>query len=353
MAEMAGALLQRGLGAVHRQISRNLPSHTVFNYCLALPRFCHGNGRMPRASSDPRATLNDIIFHRMIRNEWSVLQQTCVDKEYAKELAVAKAPLVKAAMTESVLHLTSATDVTEVADWLKPFLGHKLVVKPTHSFGSILYLDDTISMQRLADFLRYAKRNFFHARREAQYRNLEKKLIVEQNLAPDQRIKDYKFACSDGYVMHGRLDVDRFTPQHRRALFTVPEFDVIPVRCGGLDFPERIERPPHLAEMVEIAAQLSRGFDFVRIDLYDTPQGVYFGEFTFTPSAGACAYSDEEIAIAMALRLKMIAPNMIKQPKRRSAQQIPQHGIEALAPEDGGKEAPLLHLKKSAFAEAS
>jgi len=353
MAETAGALLQRGIGTIHRQVSRNLPSHLFFNYCLALPRFCHGNGRMPRFSSDPRATLNDIIFHRMIRNEWSVLQQACVDKEYAKELAVAKAPRVKVAMTESVLHLRRSTSVAEVADWLAPFLGHKLVVKPTHSFGSILYLDDTISVQRLADFVRYAKRNFFHARRESQYRNLEKKLIVEQNLAPDQRIKDYKFACSDGYVLHGRLDVDRFTPQHRRALFTVPEFDVIPVRCGGLDFPARIERPPHLAQMIEIAAQLSRGFDFVRIDLYDTPQGVYFGEFTFTPSAGACSYSDEEIAIDMALRLKMIAPGIVERPKWRSPQQITQHGVEALAPGSAGKEAPLLHLKKAALAEAS
>lgn len=351
MAETASAL-QRGLEAVHRQVSRNLPSHPIFNYLLALPRFYGGNDRMPRPSFHPRATLNDIIFHRMIRNEWSVLQQACVDKEYAKELAVAKAPRVKVPMTESVLHLTRTTSVEEVTDWLTPFLGHKLVLKPTHSFGAILYLDDTISMPDLARFVRYAKRNFFHARREAQYRNLEKKLIVEQNLAPDQRIKDYKFACSDGHVLHGRLDVDRFTPQHRRALFTVPGFDVIPVRCGGLDFPERIERPPHLAQMVDIAAQLSRGFDFVRIDLYDTPQGVYFGEFTFTPSAGACSYSDEEIAIDMALRLKMIAPSMIKQLKWPSAEQLPQHGIEALAPGGGREEAAVLHLKKPAFAEA-
>jgi hypothetical protein len=353
MVVTTDALLQRGLGMVLRQVSRMLPSHLFFNYCLALPRFYRGNGRMPRFSSDPRATFNDIIFHRMIRNEWSVLQQASIDKEFAKELATAKAPQVKVPMTESVLHLRRSTTVAEVADWLRPFLGHKLVVKPTHSFGAILYLDDTISMRDLAQFVRYAKRNFFHARREAQYRNLEKKLIVEQNLAPDQRINDYKFACSDGYVLHGRLDVDRFTPQHRRALFTVPDFKIIPVRCGGLDFPETIERPPHLAQMIEIAAQLSRGFDFVRIDLYDTPQGVYFGEFTFTPSAGACSYSDENIAIAMAMRLKMLAPSCSGLAQPASAQQFPEHGIEPLATGGSGDQAAFLHLKKSTFAEAS
>jgi hypothetical protein len=345
-------LARHGFGALQRQVSRHLPSHLFFNYCLALPRFLHGNHRLPRFSADPRATINDIIFHRMIRNDWSVLQQACVDKEFAKELALAKAPTVKVPLTESVLHLHRSTTVAEVAEWLIPFLGHKLVVKPTHSFGAILYLDDAISMRALAEFVRYAKRNFFHARREAQYRNLEKKLIVEQNLAPDEHIKDYKFSCTDGHVLHGRLDVGRFTPQHRRALFTVPDFEIIPVRCGGLDFPETIERPPHLAEMIEIAGQLSRGFDYVRVDLYDTPQGVYFGEFTFTPNAGAATYSDEEIAIEMAMRLKTMTPSIGRIPGR-SAQQFPQHGIEALAPLAGGDDPAALKHEKPALAEAS
>ena len=32
--------------------------------------------------------------------------------------------------------------------------------------------------------------------------------------------------------------------------------------------------------MVRIARDLSSGFDYVRIDLFDTPDGVYFGEIT-------------------------------------------------------------------------
>ncbi len=345
-------VFSRGFGALHRRVSRHLPSHLFFNYCLALPRFLQGNQRMPRFSADPRATLNDIIFHRMIRNEWSVLQQACVDKEYAKEVALAKAPRVKVPLTESVFHLERSTTLVDVAEWLTPFLGHKLVLKPTHSFGSVLYLDEPISLRRLDDFVRYAKRNFFYARREAQYRNLERKLIVEQNLAPDEHIKDYKFSCTDGHVLHGRLDVDRFTPQHRRALFTVPDFDVIPVRCGGLDFPETIERPPHFAEMIEIAGQLSRGFDYVRIDLYDTPQGVYFGEFTFTPNAGACSYSNEEIAINMAMRLKAMTPRIGHFPSR-SSQQFPEHRIKTLPAFPRGSEPVIRQREKPTLVEAS
>jgi hypothetical protein len=35
-----------------------------------------------------------------------------------------------------------------------------------------------------------------------------------------------------------------------------------------------------------IASQLSAGFDFVRIDLYNIQGKILFGEFTLTPTAG-------------------------------------------------------------------
>lgn len=342
MAGKASALLERGTTAIHRLISRQLPSHVTLNYCLALPHFCQGNRRLPRRPNDARATLNDVIFHRMIRDEWSPVQQSCVDKEHAKAFALAQAPGVKVARTAAIFRLQQSTGTAEVAAWLAPYLGQKLVVKPTHSYGSILYLDEMIDTRRLAQFVRHAKRNFFHAARETQYRRLEKKLIIEENLAPDQRLNDYKFSCANGKVLHGRMDVGRFTPDHRRALFTVPDFTIIPVRCGGLDFPDRIVEPPHLNEMIEISAQLSRGFDFVRVDLYDTPEGVYFGEFTFTPSAGGCSYSDETIAIEMARRLRAA-----------SAEQFAQKGIEALASGIGGHEPAVAGLKKAPLAQAS
>ena len=46
-----------------------------------------------------------------------------------------------------------------------------------------------------------------------------------------------------------------------------------------------LPRPIHLSEMVEYARRLSAPFPFVRVDLYDTADGVVFGELTFTPSA--------------------------------------------------------------------
>ena len=37
--------------------------------------------------------------------------------------------------------------------------------------------------------------------------------------------------------------------------------------------------------MIAAAEALAAGFDFVRVDLYDGSDGIYFGELTFTPAA--------------------------------------------------------------------
>ena len=316
---MLGNLYRRPLvRRIRNKLNRILPNFPGVNYWLAVPTFVDGNKRLPRRVEDPQASLNDVVFQRMIRNDWTVLQQSCVDKEYAKTLAVAKAPGVKVAKTQAVMLLQDATTDAEVMAWLKPYLGRRLVLKPTHSCEAILYLDRPISDQEMSHFIRYSKKNFFHIRRETQYRNLEHKLIVEENITPATGgLNDYKFACANGHVLHGRVDVGRFTANHRRALFTVPDFNIIPVRYGGLEIPETVERPRHLREMVEIAEDLSRGFDFVRVDLYDLEDGVYFGEFTFTPCAGSSNYSDESFAIDLARRLKAVSGTPSQSPAVR------------------------------------
>jgi hypothetical protein len=244
----------------------------------------------------------------MVRNDWTVLQLSCVDKEYAKTLALAKAPKVKVAKLHAVMRLQDRTTEAEVMAWLQPYLGQRLVLKPTHSCAAILYLDRAISPDEMNRFIAYSKQSFFPNRRETQYRPLEHKLLIEENITPESGLlNDYKFACANGHVLHGRVDVGRFTPNHRRALFSVPDFKLIPVRYGGLEMAESVERPAHFHEMVAIAEDLSRGFDFVRIDLYDRADGVYFGEFTFTPCAGSSRYSDEAFAIDLARRLKALS----------------------------------------------
>ena len=47
-----------------------------------------------------------------------------------------------------------------------------------------------------------------------------------------------------------------------------------------------VAKPANLDQMMSIASRLSADFDFVRVDLYSVNERIYFGELTFTPTAG-------------------------------------------------------------------
>ena len=51
-----------------------------------------------------------------------------------------------------------------------------------------------------------------------------------------------------------------------------------------------LPRPAMLDQMLDVAARLSAGFDFVRVDLYACGGRPRFGELTFTPRAGSLAF---------------------------------------------------------------
>ena len=56
---------------------------------------------------------------------------------------------------------------------------------------------------------------------------------------------------------------------------------------------KEFEKPKNLKEMIKIAEDLSKDFPYVRVDLYNAKGKIYFGELTFTPSAGMIHSMDQ------------------------------------------------------------
>lgn len=118
--------------------------------------------------------------------------------------------------------------------------------------------------------------------------------IVEEYVRPTVSVGpipfDYKFYSFDGRVaMVAQYDRNANPP--KIALF---DGDFVPLRHGRdyLRDPARLQRgvplvPLHAAEMLWWAKQLSRQADspFVSVDMYDSPEGPVFGEFTYSPGA--------------------------------------------------------------------
>lgn len=269
------------------------PNLYVFNFLLALPFFVAGNRRLPRALSNPKAGINDFIFDRMLRNRWSVWQQACVDKEFAKSIARAADPSVSIIPTLAVIK-AAGLSAEDVAARLAVFAGRPVVAKPTHTSGGVVFLRSGLSLEDVARLTRHAKQNFFFARREAQYRNLEAKIIVEADISEGEAPIDYKFFCSDGRAHYCQVDATRFS-DHRRALCSLPDFTVLPLTYG-YERPAVVAKPKSLDRMIATAQKLSKGFDFVRIDLYERGDEIIFGEFTFSPCSGCDHISDDAFA---------------------------------------------------------
>ncbi len=175
-----------------------------------------------------------------------------------------------------------------------PALPSAFVMKASHGSGWTHMVpdkarEDVEALRRMGrDWL---GRNFYRTNRERQYERIPPRVMFEALILEDGRpARDYKVHCfrqGERLTRIVQVHSDRFG-DHRVNLFT-PDWQ--PVRIGlGPDYPPgadgTVARPADLDALLHAADLLSRPFNYVRVDLYATGGRVYFGELTFTPSAG-------------------------------------------------------------------
>ncbi len=170
-------------------------------------------------------------------------------------------------------------------------LPDQFVLKPTHDSGSIVFCRDKSSFDRMKARKKLEsalKRNYYWLGRERPYRDIVPRIIAEPLMADNDShsdLKDYKLYCFDGTVRMIQVDYDRFTSHHRN-LYT-PEWQLIDAFILYPNDPTKeIPVPAILPEMLDVASRLSKGFPFVRVDLYVINNRLYFGEFTFHHEGG-------------------------------------------------------------------
>lgn len=263
------------------------PMTRAGNHRIAGPHFARKFGRWPLPPGHADALINDVIFDRMIDPDWSPLQRRFVDKETAKVEAQRRFPAVLVPETLLVIPVETLRSVDHLFEMLRPFIGTDAIAKPTHASGGTVFLRDLARPAGLNTLYELALRDYASILREMQYWGLERKIIVEamvptRSMAPPD---DCKFHCIHGEPLLCQIDHGRFGHAWSR-LFRVPDF--APMHEGdGLKPPAGFTpaASDRLATMVAIARALAAPFAFVRVDLYDGRDGVYFGELTFTPAA--------------------------------------------------------------------
>ncbi|MDN5941964.1 MAG: hypothetical protein L0H94_08795 [Nitrospira sp.] len=138
---------------------------------------------------------------------------------------------------------------------------------------------DVIS--QLSDWL---KSNYYWSDREYQYYHIKPRVMIEEYLSNQDGSGplDYKFWCFKGTpeVIH----VDN--PTHDINPFFDTQWNQLDLHYRVHASRPAMAKPINFEQMISIASELSAGFDFVRIDLYSLDGKIYFGEFTFTHTAG-------------------------------------------------------------------
>ena len=134
------------------------------------------------------------------------------------------------------------------------------------------------------------------------YKNVKPKILAEQYMSDERQegdLTDYKFFCFNGTPTFCQVIKDRSTKE------TIDFFDMrwCHMPFIGLNPSKKpsatpsatpITKPFNLKEMIKVAKQLSEDIPFVRIDLYEINNKVFFGEITFYPASGFGFFSPDE-----------------------------------------------------------
>ena len=173
-------------------------------------------------------------------------------------------------------------------------LPEAFVLKCNHDSGStkVIRSKSSLSAERMkelkAHFDRRLKHDFFPAGREYPYKGIKPFILAERLMqdpsCPDRDIEDYKFFCFNGEPKIMFIATDRNTDC--RFDFFDMEFNHLNIRNLHPNADRIPEKPKEFEELKEIAAKLSQGMEFVRVDLYALDGTVYFGEYTFFHGGG-------------------------------------------------------------------
>lgn len=182
-------------------------------------------------------------------------------------------------------------------------LPNKFVIKANHGSKMVMIVDK--NKHSYEDVQRISKgwlsNDYYKKGKEWVYKDTTRKLLVEKfmNFSGDVP-PDYKFFCLNGKVGFVQVDLDRFE-SHKRNIYT-SDFRLLDVEYH-FSQGNNIEKPRNFEAAIEIAEQLSAEFDFIRVDLYILPKGIYFGELTNFPGNCLEKFSDYSFDLDMGSKL--------------------------------------------------
>lgn len=191
-------------------------------------------------------------------------------------------------------------------------LPNQFVLKCTHDSGGLIIVPQKdkldISSAR-GKISRSLQQNYYQKSREWPYKDIPPKIIAEEYLEDSHVVQkqnldsaamgliDYKFYCFNGQPRFFYIGFANIINGEKKDQLSYYDLNWKPApfyRTDHEPFPFSIEKPSNFDEMISIAHLLSHGIPFVRVDLYNIENRIYFSEITFSPGGGYGRFYPDE-----------------------------------------------------------
>jgi len=261
---------------VAHAVQRLCPENDIGDLVYSAILFREIHGYFPSFRGAPRS-LNDAIFRLKFRERDNHLRATAIDKEYGKMLVNG---ILGPEFSPRVFGVLRSRD--EILDFEFP---DRCVIKPTHSSGLVKFRKNGEAINRDEVIGWLTSGDQYQMGRDKKYKNLAKKVIVEEFLDFGDGVpEDYKVFCTGGQAKIVQHDMARFQGHSRR--WYTADWKTLPFAAG---FPpgEIRPAPANLDKMITAAEAIGKHFSFARVDLYsDGRDRIVVGEISSLPGGG-------------------------------------------------------------------
>lgn len=254
-------------------------------------RFLRSVGYMP--DFDNPRSLNEKINWRKIHDRASVYPVISDKVRLSDYLALRFGAARAASLIPQRRLVTSRPTAAELSA-----AGTGVAIKANHGSGWVRVVapHDRPDWEALAAEARgWLRQVYGQSRQEWAYWSITPQILVEDLVtkADGSPADDIKIAVMGGKAVYIFLEADRFS-DHKLSYYT-PDWQPLRVAMGS--YPVGIHRPPpsRLAEMLALAEEIGRDFDYIRVDFLDGAEGFRLNELTLYRSSGLAPIDPPEL----------------------------------------------------------
>lgn len=263
---------KKTLLSIFRWVLNLMPKNNFGDKIISIILFFTSHGRLP----GNKKLISEYLFKlKTSDSAYHPLRAYTSDKEYVKDYVSFKIGAEYNVPTIKVLK-----NYDEVIAYNFP---ERCCIKPTHASGRVIFRKngEKIDYELIKKWLSI---NYYSHGREKNYRFLEPKIIVEPLIFDKTNNEDFKFFCFEGKAKFIQIDFDRHS-DHTRLYFNrdwvKQDFSILKPQAK-----KHLSKPENYEKMLSVADNLSKDFEFIRVDLYTDGSTIYVGELTNWPENG-------------------------------------------------------------------